>query len=423
MNTQPSRRSLSRQFAWCAAMLTLVCMFGFPKAGIYLGTIPITLGYVLLGVMSGAELIFLATHRIGRIERTYVWLTLLIFTLGLVEMFSFSIYGSISTGALVSIVVSTLVVPFVAVLGSRWMIRVLGISDVLRALRWALIPVFIYGIFSFVAYNTTGKVLGIPFITTTGNDLSLIATRHNLRGPFIKMFSTYNNGNILGVNLLMWGPIAAMASAPLAFSYRVLCVLTLSRSVWVGLLVLEFVTAIVNQSLFKLFRALVGIFILLAIGVLASWMIGRDPFQFLFDRNLGGRVANLQDALEVISTQRIAWRSESVYAASYLAFGPVGLFLISTIWWLPVFVGGRTPIQQTARIALLVYMVIAAAEGAFTLVPTQGIYWFVATIALCPKEWVRGDTNVESEELADTSTEPIPSESPDRIDPQLALSP
>ncbi|TWU48108.1 hypothetical protein [Rubripirellula reticaptiva] len=423
MKDQPRRRSLSRQFAWCSAMLTLVCMFGFPKAGVYLGTIPLTLGYALLGIMAGAELVFLATNRIGRIERSYVWLTLLIFTLGLVEMFSFSIYGSISTGALVSIVVSTLVVPFVAVLGSRWMIRVLGISDVLRALRWALVPVFIYGIFSFAVYNTTGKVVGIPFLTTTGNDLSLIATRHNLRGPFIKMFSTYNNGNILGVNLLLWGPIAALASAPLAFSYRTLCVLTLSRSVWVGLLVLEFVTAIVNQSMFKLFRALVGIFILLAIGILASWVIGRDPFQFLFDRNLGGRVANLQDALEVISTQRIAWRNESVYAASYLAFGPVGLFLISTIWWFPVFAGGRAPIQQTARIALFVYLIIAAAEGAFTLVPTQGIYWFVATIALCPEDWVRVDTKDEAEEITDKSTEPITNISLDKTNPQLALSP
>ncbi len=391
MSNQTPPPRLMSQLNRFLALLTLIFMVGFPKAGIYIDAIPITIGYVLLGLMAGAELLYLSTNRIGRIQPSYLWLGLFILSLGLVETFSFNVYGSISLGALVSIVVSTLIIPIVAILGTRWMIRLLGIEGVLRALRWALVPVFVYGIISFVAYNTTGKVVGVPFLTTTGNDLSLIATRHNMRGPIIKMFSTYNNGNILGINLLLWGPLAAMSSVSLAASYRSLCVLTLSRSVWVGLLVLEFVTAIVNQSILKLFRAMLGVFLLLAIGIFASWMIGRDPIKFLLDSNLGGRVTNLQEDLEVISTQRIGWRSESLYASIYLGFGPLGLFLVLAIWSLPIIVGGREPVQQTARIVMFVYMMVAAAEGAFTLVPTQAIYWFIATIALCPEDWIGSD--------------------------------
>jgi hypothetical protein len=276
------------------------------------------------------------------------------------------------------------------------MMRVLGIDGLLKTLRWALVPVLLFGIISFVAYNASGRVIGIPFVTTTGEDITQVAARHNLRGPVIKMFSTYNNGNILGINMLMWGPLAALGSLGCAVGYRSICVLTLSRSVWVGLFAIEVFGAALEKSFARVYRAIAGTVILLLVVVAASTSIGKDPASFLLDKDLGGRVTNLQNDLEVISSQRIGWDSESLYAAAWLAFGPVGVALVVSIWMVPIVMGGNTELQKVARMVLVVYLLIAAVEGAFTLVPTQAVYWFVAAIAMSRPQSVSSGKAVEA---------------------------
>lgn len=388
---------MSTRLSSLIAIFTLIVMFGFPKAGVYLGNIPLTFGYVLLGVLAFLELARAATVRKRRLRPIFIWLGVLLLALAVLEMAMFRIYGRKSLGSMVSVMVSTIGMPVIAMLGTHWMIRVLGIDGLLKALRWALVPILLFGLISFVAYNAGGKILGVPFVTTTGADISQVAARHNLRGPVIKMFSTYNNGNILGINLLMWGPIAAFASVPCAIGFRSICVLTLSRSVWVGLFAFEFIGAIAEKSLTRIYRAMAGTIALLVIVIIASSCIGKDPVSFLLDRDLGGRVTNLQNDLEVISRQRIGWDSESIYAAAWLAFGPVGLTLMVCIWMLPIVMGGNSELQRVARLVLLVYMLIASVEGAFTLVPTQAVYWFVATIAMASPEMI-GNKEVRSRE-------------------------
>jgi len=364
------------------AIVTVVVSFGFPKAGIYVGDIPITFGYTLLGFLAVLELFWIASARKRSINRSYVVLGILLLALTIVESFYFTVYGSTSLGAMISIVVSTVVIPVIALLATNQMIRVLGLDRFLQVLRWSLLPVFVFGLLSFLAYNASGVVIGIPFVTTTGADIGAVAERHNLRGPFIKMFSTYNNGNVLGVNVLMWGPVAAIASVPCAISFRSICVLTISRSVWVGLLLLEVLGALMERSLARIFRAGIGSVVLLAMAIAISVSIGKDPISFLLDTDLGSRVTNLRENLEVLSTQRVGWESESLYAAAWLAFGPIGTLLILCIWGLPIVVGGTSNVQKTARLALAVYMVVAMAEGAFNLVPTQAVYWSIAAIAM-----------------------------------------
>ena len=285
-------------------------------------------------------------------------------------------------GNAVSIVISTIVVPILAMLSANWFLDVLGWSGILRTLKLALAIVFVFGIVSFIAYNGAGKLIGIPYITTTGGDISLVAERHNLRGSIIKMFSTYNNGNILGVNLLLWGALVASASRTTAFQFRSLCVLTLSRSVWIGLATLELANSILCRSVKRIFYAASFVAVLGVVAVGATVWMGRDPSEFFLDADLGGRITTLKMNLSGISTQKLAWTNESMYAAAYLAFGPAGVLIISSIWALPIFRGGRSPIEIRCRLILFVYLFIATAEAAFNLVPTQASYWMIAGIAM-----------------------------------------
>lgn len=397
---------MNRSLASVFAFATIVVLFGFPKAGVYLSKIPLTFGYVLLGLVGLMELVQIAHKGQLKFEKRYGWLGVILAALAIVEIASFAMYGTKSLGAAVSIVTSTLLMPVLGMLATHWMLRTLGIDGLLRSLRWALVPVLVFGTISFLAYNLGGKTLGIPFLTTTGSDITTVAVRHNLRGPIIKMFSTYNNGNILGINLLIWGPIVGVCATRCVISYRMLCVLTLSRSVWAGLIALEIVSALVHRSYRRIYQALVGAVILSVTVVVASWAIGRNPTEFLFDKDLGGRVTNLQNDLEVISSLRIGWDSESVPAAAWLAFGPVGLALLAIAWCIPIFSGGNSKVQVTARISLLVYLLVSIVEGAFTLVPTQAIYWFVAAIAMTSQETdLKDESSDESQTPVEDSVE------------------
>ena len=201
---------MKKRLSSVLAVLTLILLFGFPKAGFYVGNIPVTFGYLLLALMAVGETMHLAIDHKRSIEPRYLGLGLLIFCLAIVEIVSFRLYGSKSMGAMVSILVSTIGMPIIAILATHWMLRVLGLDSMLAALRWALVPVLAFGMLAFVAYNATGTITGVPFLTTTGSDISSVVSRHNLRGPIIKMFSTYNNGNILGINLLMWGTVGGV---------------------------------------------------------------------------------------------------------------------------------------------------------------------------------------------------------------------
>jgi hypothetical protein len=399
--------NVNQYLAMCFAAFTVLILFGFPKAGVYLGNIPFTLSYVLVGMAAVFELVCLAKSSFRKLPMRYAWLGLLVLLLAILELAYFRIYGMKSLGATVSVLVSTVVMPVLAILMTHWLLRILGMDGLIRCLRWAFVPVLFFGLASFLVYNMTGKVLGIPFVTTTGADVASVATRHNLRGPIIKMFSTYNNGNILGINLLLWGPIVAVGSFRSSTAFRFLCVATLSRSVWVGLLLLEVVKAVADRSYRRLIQAAFGMALLFAIVVAASYLIGRDPYSFLLDKDLGGRVSNLQDDLNVISNQRIGWSSESVPAAAWLAFGPAGVLMISAIWAFPIVVGGKQTIQRAARLAMAVYFVVASVEGAFTLVPTQAIYWFLAALALAPEAEVKLSPSVEFGDSVDASSSPI----------------
>jgi hypothetical protein len=312
----------------------------------------------------------------------YVCLGVLLVILATVEAASFCAYGYRSVGNVVSIVASTVVVPILSLLSIHLFLESLGMERFQRVLRVALFIVFTFGVIAFATYNLAGKVIGIPFVTTTGQDIELIADRHNLRGTIIKMFSTYNNGNILGVNLLIWGPLAAMGTGFARFEFRSICILSLSRSVWVGLAAFEIISSVVRRSIRKTLYAATFVLLLMAVFVATSWFIGRDPTAFLFDRNLGGRVANFEKDLYGIKTQKIGWTNESLYAAAYLAFGWTGALLIAAIWVYPVLRGGRGLAEVQCRIALAVYLFVASAEAAFNLIPTQASYWMIAGIAM-----------------------------------------
>ena len=362
--------------------LAVFWMFALPKAGFYLAGTPVTFGYFMLAALAALQVLRMTTRPL-RVCGDHLTLGLLLCSLGTIELTTFARYGYDSIGSLASIVVSSLLMPVLSILAAHWTIERLGLPRLLKVVGYSLLVVAGYGLLSFLVFNTAGVLVGIPYITTTGGDLSEIMLRHNLRGPVIKMFSTYNNGNVLGVNVLLWGPLVA-TSLQTQMAFRTVCLLTLSRSVWVGLLVYESLTAAISMKIWRWFAGLVLLGMLIASVYGASRWMGLDPLAFLTDRQLGGRVQSIQNNLHRGLSSQTNWPSESFYASAYLSFGPAGLVLMTLVLLFPIVRGGRSNLAIRGRIAMATYLVVASAESAYNLVPTQMSYWFVAAIACHP---------------------------------------
>jgi hypothetical protein len=174
-------------------------------------------------------------------------------------------------------------------------------------------------------------------------------------------------------------------------------------------MVIEILGAAMDRAVTRMMKAAAAVIVLACVVVVASLAIGRDPTTFLLDRDLGGRVTNLQNDLEMLSTSKIGWDSESIYAAAYLAFGPAGVAVILAIWTIPVLSGGSSRLQMTCRLTMLVYLLIGMAEGAFVLVPTQAVYWSVAAIAMCPAEQCAATPSIVKERMAIERSRPAAS--------------
>ena len=90
-----------------------------------------------------------------------------------------------------------------------------------------------------------GRFVEIPFLTVNFHDVgTLETTKYIDRGGIFKLISTYNNGNVYGVCLLMLLPFynSVEPSKLKRMIVKLSLLLTLSRTVWFGLFFAEILT-------------------------------------------------------------------------------------------------------------------------------------------------------------------------------------
>lgn len=363
-------------------LLTVFTNLAFPKAGIYIGEIPINFGYILLfisGVFSFLSFL------LGKIKLEYTS------TIGILFLLTFSLYsiGSIfilgsteSLGSRLGYTVSVFIVPILTIFCMNYLLSHVSMEQIYLILLRSFGIILFFGLVSFLSANLTREVIGIPFLTFTGAEYN-IADRHIDRGAVIKMVSTYNNGNILGVNLVIWSPILLiLAPRWIRWSVRLVFLLTVSRTVWIGWMIVE-----VAKRIYILPKKVNLILILLSIpsgmalvyGLL--WAIGIDPLKFLLDANLGGRLEQLNVATRLFSSP-FTGILEIVYLGILKNFGIFGSILFIMTWVFPLAIPTRDMLSKLAKVGLLAYILIMWSDGAFILVPTQFTYWMVASLIL-----------------------------------------
>ena len=248
-------------------------------------------------------------------------------------------------------------------------------------------------------------MIEIPYLTVNAADVGLLETeKHIDRGGLIKLFSTYNNGNIYGIATLLLLPIYDCIEQRKVnrLLVRAALILTLSRTVWVGL-VLEQAISTAESVVFlcrnfpiirtrALVKSLGGVALIVTIigAVVSLAFLSPLGATFLTDSSLGGRADQLHilHGFSLLPTGPYSGFSEMVFLAALRELGFVGFVLMLLLFLCPLsfaFVDKgllEKPLRRAAVKGLLLYSAVAWIDGAIDYIPVMAIYWFVVVVAI-----------------------------------------
>ena len=360
----------------------------FPKGGFKIVGVPITWGYLILGTISIFLPLIRPTHSINT-SRLLSLLSLVPFQI--VSLAHIMINGSGSTGMTISFLLNFFFLPSLFFLLLSQNIDSMNLDRFFTLFKKGVFYISIFGVFLFIYKIATGKLIEIPFLTMNWADLGEVADKHNNRGFVTKLISTYNNGNLYGICVLILLPLYCYLEAA---SWRRAIVklsllLTLSRTIWIGLLFHEICYSYFVEN--RAMKSLLNAGIILSFLLFLSLFFDFPLLSFIFDSSLGGRreaFSVFQDP-SLFSTIPFCGICEVVYAGICDAFGVIGLltFLIGMGGPLMIHLlrGSLCNIQTSICLGIVNYLLISGSDGGILFIPVMAFFWFFCSLLSRPQ--------------------------------------
>lgn len=369
--------------------LLFIFLLFFPKGGIKIGPVPITWGYLLLLFFALTSL-FQHSYSINK-DRCKA--TLLMLPFQALSFCSFIFLSIERVSMTLSFILSLFFFPYFFFLLFSSSIDMIEENYLSKMLTRGILFVSCFGIFLFFSKMILGYFLQIPLLTVNLDDFQKLDDKCIDRGFGFKLISTYNNGNLYGICLLMLLPLysifenSKLRKGVVKFSL----LLTISRTVWVGLFAYEFFYDLIVSKKKKLFflKAISSLCIILS-ALYAFSVYYELPLSFFFDHTLGGRRRYILQAffdpslLPNISFKEIR---EAVYPSIFEQFGLIGFLLFILQLTSPVIIKGMqkqrfTKMERALFLGIFLYWVLCISDGAMLLIPTMAFYWFLSSLLL-----------------------------------------
>ena len=393
--------------------LLIVFLVLFPKGGSRLGGVPLTWGYLLLMGLTPFALAVRVLAMPLRFPRRVVVVTFLLMPMQALFVYAGRFYGVSNPPFAFSTFVGLFALPWIFLL---LFAPFFPFVDGNRLARWFCGCIFFaaaWGIFLFVLHPLTGHFVEVPYLTVNATDYGELENTKNIsRGLLYKLISTYNNGNLYGVATLLLLPLYLRLepSRLRRFTVRAALLLTLSRTVWVGLVLNEVLSLALNLlSQLRTFpvlflgaarRRFIAVMITAGCAVTAVLFSGISVglVQFFFDPTAGNRIGEVHAAAQttLLPAQPLYGFAEVLYASAAQYWGWAGLAAFTLIMISPVLVLIwdpallRSPLQRAALKGLMIYIVMAASDGALDFIPVMAFYWFVYAVLLYGWPGARG---------------------------------
>lgn len=369
---------------WAFVML-MVTNVALAKAGFSAGSTPVTFGYLLMGALAPLALIGLIVRPVlSPVALLHVLLAYL--PVGLFAVYKVeTAFGS--PGELLVIGTSFLILPVIIIGLFSPYLEDLTEAQICTVLKWCVRFAVAWGLMNFFMYAITKSFMAIPYVTMNAADAAEVFGKNNRRGGFMKLVSTYNNGNIFGVCMIALGPVYLYAEKSRAWmaAFLLAILLTLSRSAWFGMVIMGGVMVAIGQLRINRgyiwlagIGALSGILILLP---LLGWTSAN-----LFDSNLGGRFYQFEELVFTWLGTPGIHIAEIIYLGLLNSFGVLGFLGVMLALTFPLLTQGarlyRLPMLRRAALGGMVcYLAMAASDGAFIFPPVLAIFLFMGALA------------------------------------------
>lgn len=374
-----------REILFFVAVLLLVII---PKGGFKVAGVPITWGYLYLGLLFILSIIIIVNkYKFAVNSKHYMcYLATLPFVLFFtIHLLIFGYEGTF--GNLIAFYISFVFLPFLfyIILGN-FLTKING-DYIQNLIAKSVFWIAVYGIFLFVYKQVMGHFLEIPYITVNAADLGELArSKFNQRGSVAKLISTYNNGNIFGVCTLMLFPVFYNKTRS---KFKILIVilaliLTLSRTVWIGLIF--YFLIVYRNKLLQLAKVyLLGALLLFVIGsiIMTRYFQYGSLQGFILDSNLGGRILQIRKVNEITLFGSRAYTiiDEIVYLSIFRQFGVIGLLLFCVSFFAPVYIFLHTKNNNFIYfMGVLTYLFVCLSDGCMLLIPTLAFFYFICTM-------------------------------------------
>ena len=164
-------------------------------------------------------------------------------------------------------------------------------------------------------------------------------------------------------------------------------ILSLSRTVWVGLLFSQCITSLIGNKKPDYLKLLGGFSLSLLAILIITYFLGFHA-SFLFDQNLGGRIGQLEaiHSITVFPDKPFGGFNEIVYLSVLSNFGIVGVLTYLLCMFGPFFLAfARQPISLPRKrilCGLLNFLFISMSDGALLYIPVLVFYWCLSTLVL-----------------------------------------
>jgi hypothetical protein len=364
--------------------LLFVLNVAIPKAGFKIGDVPITFGYVyalVVGVVCFPRGISYFTRGKSAEASILAYCCWILVFLVMCAFFC----GIQNMGFFFSMVFGFFILPVVFMLSLS---RDDPYPHALETyLIWSIRFAVVYGIFLFLYKMQTGQFIEIPYLTVNADDVGKMDTKYIQRSDDLsKLISTYNNGNIFGVCLLMLLPLydALEGRALMKFLARCALILTLSRTVWAVLLLYE--TFLVKRPFWQRMVMMV----VSALGVVIMLRLMGTDGGFLTDSTLGGRMdvvnqvrVSLFPLVSFDYVSEIFWVSVAYFGGLIGLFTFAGLFVL--IFLILRYSPTAMPYRRVAIIGVVNFFLCSFVDAAANFIPTMFIFWLIVRVGLLNK--------------------------------------
>lgn len=396
-------RNRSHHLATACCWFLTVFLVLFPKGGIKIGILPLTWGYLFLALTFP---VLLAVRLLAFPLR--VPLRVLTVIALLVPMQALMIYALVAIGVwgpdyAFSNSTGIFALPWLFLLVYPPFLRSIDGAKLSSYIRNCMLFAALWGLFLFVLHPLTGHFIEIPYLTVNAQDYGLIeAKKHIARGFFFKLISTYNNGNVYGVATLILLPLYDVLEPARwrRLTIKLALLLTLSRTVWFGLLIneaLPVVGMLWRQTrtfpvlyMARVSRRLAALAVMLLMIFSSLLLLSGAGVSFLLDPTAGGRIAEVTSISHTtfLPSHGLGGWLEVVYVAVLENLGVAGLIAFVLIMASPLLLllidrsALRSPVRSAAMKGLILYSLLAFSDGAFAFIPVMAFYWFAYMIYL-----------------------------------------